>query len=116
MNTNDYPAGADNKFAPWREKCNKELEVEVTVSLSLCKTFTIKTTNYVMDEDGKVEVIDLPGEVEARAILPNNLSDFVEKLFNYHPELEKVEMPKKLKKAIEDSKDWVVVDYDIIIE
>ena len=49
MNNYDYPMGADTSSAPWNQKDNPEMEIEVTVSVTLSKNFTIK----VKDKSGK---------------------------------------------------------------
>ena len=46
MNNYDYPMGADTSSAPWNQKDNPEMEIEVTVSVTLSKSFTIKVKDY----------------------------------------------------------------------
>ena len=46
MNNYDYPVGADNSSAPWNESSNPPEEVEVTISMCISKTVTVKVTDY----------------------------------------------------------------------
>lgn len=48
MNNYDYPAGADNEFAPWNEKTNK---ISVTISMTISKSVYIDAdTKLNLDE------------------------------------------------------------------
>lgn len=56
MNNYDYPVGADNSSAPWNESSNPPEEIEVTISMCISKTVTIKVTDYeVTKEDDAIE-------------------------------------------------------------
>lgn len=56
MSLGGYPMGAQNDpNAPYNEKENPEIEVEVTVSITLSKTFKIKTDQYNEEFYGKDE-------------------------------------------------------------
>lgn len=49
MNNYDYPVGADNGRAPWNEKKNKEVKVDVVVAETLSKVVTISTDDYSIE-------------------------------------------------------------------
>ena len=51
MNNYDYPVGADNDNAPWNEKKNKEVKVDVVVAETLSKVVTISTDDYSIESD-----------------------------------------------------------------
>lgn len=83
MNDNyNYPEGADNPDAPWYEKENKPVEVEVTVSLTLSKRVKIYTTDYeeVLEKDEDdisfisidLSNCDLKKAVKEQIILPQD--------------------------------------------
>lgn len=63
MNNYDYPAGSDNDLAPWNEPADLPgKEIEVTVSITMSKTFTIEVNDYTVeryiDEDGYSDYYD----------------------------------------------------------
>lgn len=83
MNDNyNYPEGADNPNAPWYERENKPVEVEVTVSLTLSKTVKVNVVDYERivekDEDNipflniDLSNCDLKKAVEEQIILPQD--------------------------------------------
>lgn len=49
MNNYDYPVGSDNDRAPWNEKKNKEVKVDVVVAETLSKVVTISTDDYSIE-------------------------------------------------------------------
>lgn len=51
MDNYNYPAGADNDSAPWNQRDNAEIEVEVGVSVQLIKDMTLHTTDYTTETD-----------------------------------------------------------------
>lgn len=81
-NNNDFPVGADNPDAPWYEKENKPVEVEVTVSITLSKTVKVNIVDYERivekDEDNipfltiDLSNCDLKKAVEEQIILPQD--------------------------------------------
>jgi hypothetical protein len=89
MNNYDYPAGADNSSAPWNEPADlPEKEIEVTVSITMSKTFTIKVNDYVIekyaDEDGCSNYYDyskcnLEKAVREQIYLPDEAYRFYDK-------------------------------------
>ena len=83
MNDNyNYPEGADNLDAPWYERENKSVEVEVTVSITLSKTVKVNIVDYERivekDEDNipflniDLSNCDLKKAVEEQIILPQD--------------------------------------------
>jgi len=48
----NYPAGADNEYAPWNEESIPEKDFDVTCSQSLSKTVTVTTNNYIPGASG----------------------------------------------------------------
>lgn len=107
----NYPEGADTPDAPWNKVDNEEEEVEVTVSITLSKTFKISTDNYSKeleeDEDGRhvyTEYNNLEEDVKSQVVLPNES-------YKYIPG-----NTSKGKQAIEDLKDWIVDDFEVIEE
>lgn len=125
MDNYNYPPGSDTPDAPWNEIEYPDKEIEVTVSITLSKTVKINVNDYIIetdqDEDGKYDYYDftecdLKGALEAQVTLPQNLAEFTERIFNYDLNLKSVDMPKYLKDAINDCKDWNIDDYEIICE
>lgn len=116
MNDYDYPAGADTSDAPWNEKEYSPKEVEVTVSVTLSKTVKVLVDGYEIEEkDGRVSY-DLSGAVEEQLVLPQNLARFTETMFEEDLDLKAAGMPKYLKDAVSDCKDWYVDDMEVILE
>lgn len=100
-------------------------EVEVTVSVTLSKTVRVMVDDYTVDvdqdENGKHVVYDfsncnLHKAVVDQVTLPQNLAGCVEKIFEYDADLRASGMPKYLKDAIKDCRDWSVDDYEIVLE
>lgn len=117
MNSYDYPEGADNYNAPWNQVDLPDKEIEVTISVTLVKTVSVKVNDYRTeedaDEDGRYLAYDYSGcdlykAVEDQVVLPQNLAEFTERMFNHDLDLKAAGMPKYLKGAIEDCKDWYV--------
>lgn len=76
MNNYDYPVGADNSSAPWNESSNPPKEIEVTISMCISKTVTIKVTDYeATKEDDAIEYdfseCDIYQAVKDQHKLPN---------------------------------------------
>lgn len=125
MDNYNYPMGADTPDAPWNQVDLPEKEIEVTISIILSKTVKVTVDDYKVDE-GKDEdgyycsydfsECNLQKAVEDQIILPHNLARFTEKMFNQDFNLKAVEMPKCLKDAIADCKDWTVDEMVVISE
>lgn len=102
-----------------------EKEIEVTISVTLSKTVKVIVGDYEVeedaDEDGRYLSYDFSGcnlnkAVEDQVVLPQNLAEFTERMFNHDLNLKAVGMPKYLKDAIGDCKDWCVDDYEVVLE
>lgn len=125
MDNYNYPMGSDTSSAPWNQVEYPEKEIEVTVSITLSKTLKIDVDDYEVyeeeDEDGHYEVVnfdncDLIKAVEEQYVLPQNLAQFTKNIFNEDLDLKAVGMPRYLKNAIIDCKDWNVDEFEIIKE
>lgn len=125
MDNYNYPMGSDTSSAPWNQVEYPEKEIEVTVSITLSKTLKIDVDDYEVyeeeDEDGHYEVVnfdncDLIKAVREQYTLPNELASFTTEMFNQDLNLKAVGMPRYLKNAIIDCKDWNVDEFEIIKE
>lgn len=90
MNNYDYPVGADNDNAPWNEKKNKEVKVDVVVAEALSKVVTISTDDYSIESDFNDEEPDI--------II--NEETLYDKWANYHSDI--LELLGLLKKYAQD--------------
>jgi hypothetical protein len=127
MESGYYPPGAEfDPSAPYNQVDLPEREIEVTVSVTLSKTVKVMVDDYSVeedaDEDGRYlsydfSDCDLHKAVEDQITLPQDLAAFTERMFNQHcASLKAVGMPKYLKDAIEDCKDWLVDEMEVILE
>lgn len=112
----NYPAGADNESAPWNQIDPPEREVEVTVSITLSKTFKIVVTDYTttgieIDDDGhKYEEVsysdcDLKKAVKDQVYLPQDAGKI----------LQNSEV-SALESIADDFLGWTVDDFDVVPE
>ena len=114
MNNYDYPLGADTSSAPWNETDKEPKKVKVTISLVLSKTMDIEVDDYnvVEDENNSVSYdfsdCNLRQAVTQQVILPHEVYGI------FGPVLSKHE--KTLASHIDDLKDWVVDDFEVIPE
>ena len=115
----------DGSDAPWNEVEKQEEEIEVTVCIAMSKTFRISVNDYDAYrgnyDDPRDIIIDytncnLHKAVEDQVVLPNNLAKYTESLFDADLDLKAAGMPKYLKDAISDCKDWNIDDFEIIHE
>lgn len=59
MNLGGYPMGAEyDPRAPYNQKENDEVEVEVCVSITLHKTFKLIVRDYEVTHDGELDFTD----------------------------------------------------------
>lgn len=126
MESGYYPPGAEfDSNAPYNQTDLPKEEIEVTVFVSLSKTVRIKVNDYKVeqdaDEDGKYYSYDfstcnIQKAVEEQIVLPQNLAAFTETMFIADLDLKAAKMPRYLKEAIKDCKDWNVDDYEVILE
>lgn len=120
-----YPPGAEfDSQAPYNQVDLPDREIEVTVSITLSKTVKVSVNDYTVDvdadEDGMYEAhdfssCDLNKAVDEQIVLPNNLAEYIERMFNHDLNLKAAGMPKYLKDAIKDCKDWCVDDYEVTL-
>ena len=115
----------DGPDAPWCQEDLPEREIEVTVSVTLSKTVKVLVNDYNVeedaDEDGRYlsydfSECDLNKAVEEQVVLPQNLAEFTERMFNHDLNLKAAGMPKYLKDAVEDCKGWTVDEMEVIEE
>lgn len=121
-----YPPGAEfDSRAPYNQVDLPGKEIEVTVSVTLSKTVKIVVDDYEVeddwDEDGRYvsynfSNCDLYKAVENQIVLPQSIAEFTERMFNHDLDLKAAGIPKYLKNAIEDCKDWVVDEMEVIPE
>lgn len=126
MESGYYPPGAEfDTNAPYNQVELPEREIEVTISVTLSKTVKITVDDYNVDEgvdeDGHYCSYDysecnLHKAVEDQVVLPQNLAEFTERMFNQDLNLKAVGMPKYLRSAIIDCKDWNIDEFEIIKE
>lgn len=105
MDNYNYPLGSDDSSAPWNKDDIPEREVTVTLILSK----TVKVTS--LEED----ISSLMLDVENQVVLPSNLANYVETLFEEDLDLKAAGMPRYLKEAIKDCKDWTLDDFEITL-
>lgn len=104
-----YPEGAEfDHKAPYNEKEKKEVKVDVYVSLSLSKGFTISTRNYELDEEGKPVFTNLEEDALQQILLP---SDATATIFN-------ISMPPNLRdheaNYIKTSEGWNIDELTVM--
>lgn len=126
MESGSYPPGAQyNPDAPWNQVDLPEREIEVTISVTLSKTVRVTVDDYQVDEgtdeDGyyrsyDYSECDLNKAVEDQVVLPQNLAEYTERIFEHDLNLKAAGMPKYLRNAISDCKDWSIDDYEVILE
>lgn len=114
-----YPPGAEfDPRAPYNQVDPKPKQLEVVVSVTLSKTFTIDVDDYIIEYEGKdesgnyVQDIDYSGcnlaeAVKNQCFLPQEAAELLEKAANGKP---------IQKQQIEDLKDWIVDDFEVIEE
>lgn len=120
-----YPPGAEfDPRAPWNQVDLPEKEIEVTISVTLSKTVKVSVNDYTVEEDtdGDGRCLsydysdcDLHKAVEDQIYLPQNLAIVTERLFDQDLDLKAAGMPRYLKDAIEDCKDWNLDDFEVVI-
>lgn len=110
---------ADGK-TPWDDEIPYK-EIEVTVFLTLRKTFKVNVNDYHTYIENNEEFedfsdCDLHKAVDEQVTLPHELAVFIERMFEHDLDLKAAKMPKYLKDSIEDCKDWEVDDFEIFKE
>lgn len=100
-----------NIIPPYEEKENIPTNVNVTVSLSVSKDFTVQVTDYkqdLYDKEDDFSDTDFYKAVQEQVVLVHNLAETVQKFFDIHPE---IKVPNSLQKAIDDCKNWDIDDF-----
>lgn len=126
MNNYDYPAGADNRDAPWNEPDSpKEATFDILISQTLSRSTTITTSDYTIegeqDEDGYCEMIDTT-ETNWKAPYKEQRMTPLELIGELKSLLEKAlpdptTHPKEYNKAkylIEECEGWIEDDFEVI--
>lgn len=125
MNNYDYPVERDTSDVPWYQEELPKKEIEVTVSITISKTVKIAVDDYkveeIIDENGRYLSYDysdcnLHKAVEEQLVLPQDLAEFTERMFIQDLDLKAAKMPRYLKEAVADCKDWIVDDMACILE
>lgn len=102
----NYPAGADVPWAPWNQPSIEDIEVEVTVSLTISKTLKI----HIPGIDGKplpITDAELKDAVINQKWLPHELSNIGDLILKDSP---------TQKSIIEDWENWNEDDFEVILE
>ena len=125
MNNYDYPVERGAFDVPWYQEELPKKEIEVTVSITISKTVKIAVDDYkveeIIDENGRYLSYDysdcnLLKAVEEQLVLPQDLAEFTERMFIQDLDLKAAKMPRYLKEAVTDCKDWIVDDMACILE
>lgn len=125
MNNYDYPVEGGTSDVPWYQEELPKKEIEVTVSITISKTVKIAVDDYkveeIIDENGRYLSYDysdcnLHKAVEEQLVLPQDLAEFTERMFIQDLDLKAAKMPRYLKEAVTDCKDWIVDDMACILE
>lgn len=102
----NYPAGADVPWAPWNQPSVEDIEVEVTVSLTISKTLKVRVPSI----NGKVLPIT-DGELKEAVIhqrwLPHEIANIGDSILKDSTEQ---------KYIIEDLSNWVEDDFEVVLE
>lgn len=103
----NYPAGAQyDPNAPWNEPPIEDIEVEVTVSLTISKTLKVRVPSI----NGKVLPItdsELKEAVKNQVWLPHELHSVGDLILKDSP---------AQKSIIKDWENWVEDDFEVVLE
>ena len=106
MNDGRIPAGANVPWAPWNEPSVENIEVEVTVSLTISKTLKI----HIPGAEGKPFPItdsELKDAVINQKWLPHEISNIGDSILKDSTEQ---------KYIIEDLSNWTEDDFEVVLE
>lgn len=123
MESGYYPPGAEyDSNAPYNQTELPEKDIEVTISVTLSKTVKVTVDDYKVERDdyGKFLNYDfsecnVAQAVEDQVVLPQNHAEYVSRIFEDCLDLKAIEIPKYLKDAISDCKNWDIDDLEYII-
>lgn len=102
----NYPAGADVPWAPWNQPSIENIEVEVTVSLTISKTLKI----HIPGRNGKpfpITDTELKEAVINQRWLPHEISNIGDLILKDYP---------AQKSIIEDLDNWTEDDFEVVLE
>lgn len=105
MSDGRIPAGADVSWAPWNQPHIEDIEVEVTVSLTISKTLKIRIPGM----NGKPFPItdsELKDAVINQKWLPHEIANIGDVILS----------ASEQKSIIEDLDNWVEDDFEVILE
>lgn len=115
MNSDYCPPGAaDDPDAPYNAP-DRKIEAEVTVYLTLSKTFTVATDSYETLGDGPDRSIvfgDLLPDVKSGFVLPHNVAEHLMGLLDKKRPLTE----RDLQKIVNDTAGWDVCDIEAVPE
>lgn len=106
MNDGRLPAGADVPWAPWNQPSTENIEVEVTVSLTISKTLKI----YIPGINGKPFPItdsELKEAVIHQKWLPHEIANIGDLILKGSTER---------KYIIDDLSNWIEDDFEVVLE
>ena len=106
MSDGRIPAGADVPWAPWNEPSVENIEVEVTVSLTISKTLKI----HIPGAEGKpfhITDSELKDAVINQRWLPHEIANIGDLILKDSP---------AQKSIIEDLDNWVEDDFEVVLE
>lgn len=101
----NYPAGADVPWAPWNDPSVENIEVEVTVSLTISKTLKVRVPSI----NGKVLPItdsELKEAVIHQKWLPHEIANIGDVILS----------ASEQKSIIEDLDNWIEDDFEVVLE
>lgn len=108
MNNYAYPAGADNKQAPWNKP--NPIKIPITICLSISKDFEIEIEDYERDAEGQIDPASYDiQEAVKKIVLPSELSKLIR---DHNLNVKSYEM----KEALEDCSGWFIDDITTIPE
>lgn len=116
---NNYPklTTSEEANSPWNKKENKPIEIEVTVCLSISKTFKITVDDYkvIEDDDGTTfndySYCNLEEAVEKQIYLPHEVGDIL-----YDSFISKDITNPNYSLIIKDVRGWNIDDFKVIQE
>ena len=99
----NFPLGAEfDPEAPYNEKINNPIDVDIDVSITLHKMLTVSVDDYDVDDNEiSFDECDFKGTVKEQKILPNESYKYING------------NTKTCKKAISDLKGWDIEDIKI---
>ena len=102
----NYPAGADIPWAPWNEPPIEDIDVEVTVSLTLSKTLKIRVPS-INNRVLPITDSELKEAVKNQVWLPHELHSVGDLILKDSP---------AQKSIIKDWENWVEDDFEVVME